>query len=428
MISKGLAKFKDKRIVLLQGPVGPFFRRLAKDLTWAGASVCKINFNGGDWLFYPGDATSFRGTPEEWPAFFEAFVLKKEIDIVLLFGDCRPIHEIAHAVAEKLGLEVGVFEEGYIRPDYITLERFGVNARSSLPKTPVSYLNTQECPPPDEPLAVGHPFRLTAVWAMLYYAASHLLRPVFRHYKHHRPLNIWEGLFWLRGFWRRRHYKNKERHIEPTLCGPLSGKYFLVPLQVPIDSQVMIHSGYQLMDGFIQEVIASFAAAADQDHYLVFKHHPLDRGYHDHTRLIAKLATAHGVGTRVLYIHDQNLAPLLDHARGVVVINSTVGFSAIHHGCPVKACGVAFYDMLGLTFQGPLHDFWAEAGNHPPDPELYRRFRASVIHRTQLNGNFYRRLEIPGMAAGLVWPTFEAAEASAEPAHEEPFRIVESAS
>ena len=404
MTSSGLAKFKGRKIALLQGPVGPFFSRLAEDLTWAGAQVCKINFNGGDWLFFARDCTLFRGTLQQWPAFLEAFLLEKHIDLVFLFGDCRPVHLAAHAVAQRLGVEIGVFEEGYIRPDYVTLERNGVNARSALLRSPLDYLNGPQpsCP---EPLPVGPTFRFSALWAILYYAASHALRPLFPHYQHHRPLNIWEGFYWLRGFWRRRSYKRRERHVLAALCGPLSGRYFLVPLQVPTDSQLLVHSNFKAMDGFISEVLRSFATYSDPQTSLVFKHHPLDRGYNDHSKLIAGLAKQLGLDGRVLYIHDQPLTPLLDHCMGVVVVNSTVGFSAVHHGKPVKTCGIAFYDMHGLTFQGSLADFWTAASTQPPDPELYRRFRESVIHRTQLNGNFYRRLELPGMAAGLAWGT-----------------------
>src|SRR5207253_3330067 len=41
---------RGKRVLLLQGPVGPFFRRLAARLRAAGAEVHKVNFNGGDGL------------------------------------------------------------------------------------------------------------------------------------------------------------------------------------------------------------------------------------------------------------------------------------------------------------------------------------------------------------------------------------------
>lgn len=401
-------------MLLLQGPVGPFFRRLAKDLNAAGAKVCKINFNGGDWLFYPDDSTCFRGKPEVWPAFLENFLIEKQIDTILLFGDCRPIHLKAREVAKNLGLELGVFEEGYVRPDYITLETSGVNAHSTLPKEPLVYLRSTEVSVP-EAAPVGCPFRITALWAMLYYAASHALHFAFPHYKHHRPLNIWEGLYWLRGFWRRRSYKFKQRHIEAKLSGPLSGSYFLVPLQVSTDAQIIVHSDYTSQNGFITEVLKSFAEHAEHASSIVFKHHPLDRGYHDHTLLLKKLATDLNLEGRVLYIHDQSLPLLLEHARGVVLINSTVGFSAIHHGCPVKACGVAFYDIPGLTFQGSLDDFWTQGPEHPPNPVLYRKFRAHVIQRTQLNGNFYKRLEVPEMHAGLVWAPAFTEESAATP-------------
>src|SRR5256885_12968535 len=54
-----------KRVLLLQGPVGPFFRRLATLLRAAGAEVHKVNFNGGDCLFFPTDALTWRGHPPE---------------------------------------------------------------------------------------------------------------------------------------------------------------------------------------------------------------------------------------------------------------------------------------------------------------------------------------------------------------------------
>ena len=50
MLSNGLRDFADKKVLLLQGPIGPFFYRFAKKLKQAGASVHKINFNGGDFM------------------------------------------------------------------------------------------------------------------------------------------------------------------------------------------------------------------------------------------------------------------------------------------------------------------------------------------------------------------------------------------
>ncbi|MDM0021734.1 capsular polysaccharide export protein, LipB/KpsS family [Variovorax saccharolyticus] len=113
MIERGIHAFRGKGVLLLQGPVGPFFSRLAHDLELAGATVFKVNFNAGDCLFYRRPAFSFKGTMAEWPAWLEALLERLDIDVLLLFGDCRPIHAAARQVAAKRGLEVGVFEEGY---------------------------------------------------------------------------------------------------------------------------------------------------------------------------------------------------------------------------------------------------------------------------------------------------------------------------
>lgn len=138
-------QFSGKRIVLLQGPVGPFFRQLADALKAAGATVSKINFNAGDWFFFPRHAINYRGTMQAWPSWFRRFCENERVDAVLLFGDCRPIHRDAHAVAVDLGIDVGVFEEGYIRPNYVTLERHGVNGHSRLPRNAEAYHAQPAC-------------------------------------------------------------------------------------------------------------------------------------------------------------------------------------------------------------------------------------------------------------------------------------------
>jgi len=52
---------------LLQGPVGPFFSRLAHDLQLAGARAFKVNFNAGDPLFYRPGGFPFKGATADWP-------------------------------------------------------------------------------------------------------------------------------------------------------------------------------------------------------------------------------------------------------------------------------------------------------------------------------------------------------------------------
>jgi len=404
MVSFGIESFKGQKVLMLQGPVGPFFHRLGKDLENVGAEVHKINFNGGDWFFSPKNGINFTGKPQEWGKFFAAFIEKQKIDRLLLFGDCREYHRIAHAIAHAQGIEIGVFEEGYVRPDYITFERFGVNGFSLLPRNREFYDQLNKDNFTIAPtIPVGNSFYWMAWWVFLYYLFSALLSPFFRFYLHHRPLNPWEITYWIRSWWRKWLYQYQEKGVLNYLIQEKKKNYFLVPLQISTDAQVCKHSPYRSVEHFIESVMISFAQHGHQESILVIKHHPLDRGYHDYGALIKKVAPKYGIAKRCWYVHDQHLPTLLEHSRGVVVINSTVGLSALHHNVPLKVCGTAIYDMEGLTYQGSLDTFWGEAPLHNMDRQLFEKFRGYIIDYKQINGNFYSKLNQTNTFSGLQW-------------------------
>src|SRR5690606_20571120 len=183
-----------------------------------------------------------------------------------------------------------------------------------------------------------------------------------------RPLTpLGETFYWLRSSFRKYLYRLVERGVQAKLTGELRGRYFLVPLQVHCDFQ-LAHSDYESIEDFALEVIAAFAAHAPADAHLVLKHHPMDRPYRDYTALFAREAARRGIADRLHYIHDQHLPSLLDAARGVVVMNSTVGLQALHHGTPVLALGRGVFVMPGLTDQRGLASFFAAPT--PPDPKV----------------------------------------------------------
>ncbi len=401
MIKGGLSSFNNKRVLLLQGPLGPFFKHFSIDLEAAGAQVYKVNFNGGDLLFYPRNAINYRGKMSDWPEFLEKVLLKYEIDLVLLFGDCRPVHKSARVMAKFHDIELGVFEEGYVRPDYITLERSGVNAHSELSKNPQFY---QDLPPIDVPETLKTLPSLwhAVLWTVLYSWGCMFLLPFFILYKHHRSFFPWQGSYWIWSAFRKVRYSIKERHRQKELVEKYDKHFYLLPLQVHNDAQIHQHSDFPTVESFLRYVVASFKEHAPKDTILVIKHHPLDRGHRDYTRLINRLAKRFDIRQRLIYIHDQHLPTLLNHTKGVVVLNSTVGLSALHHNANVIACGNALYDMPGLTYQGKLDHFWNETVARPVDKDLLRQFTQYIIDKTQINGNFYRRLKLPESKAGLV--------------------------
>ena len=405
MIKSGLSQFSGKNVVLLQGPIGPFFNRLASDLDAAGANVFKINFNGGDWLFYCKRAINFRQHPNQWPAFFNKFIQKHQINTVLLFGDCRPIHQEARLIATMHRLEIGVFEEGYVRPNYITLEKYGVNANSKIPRLAHFYSELPELPelPDHKSINVGNSFWFATMWGMMYYAASVVMRPYFKHYQHHRILSIWQGLYWIRSLWRKWLYAYQQKNKLHKLVTDHHKKFYLVPLQVHNDAQLHHHSDFVSIDAFISDVINSFAEHAPKECQLVIKHHPMDRGFHHYGKLIDIICQNKALRDRVHYVHDLHLPTLLKHTKGVVVINSTVGLSALMRNCPTIACGNALYDIEGLTYQGCLDNFWQDAAFFKVDGNLFRKFLTHLINYSQINGNFYKRIQQMKRRSGVGW-------------------------
>ncbi len=402
MIIDGIEAFTGKNILLLQGPVGPFFRRFASDLKKQGANVHSINFNGGDWLFNRQNTINFRKHPREWRRFFESLLTDLDIDIVFLFGDCRPIHVVAHQIASQYGVQIGVFEEGYVRPNFITLEKNGVNDHSSAAREAQFYYS-QKAIPTHKEKQVGYAFWHMMLWAFLYYTCSILLKPFFWHYRHHRSMHVMEGYIWVRSFVRKAYYRLTEWKMEKKLTTSMSRQYFLLPLQVYNDAQIHTHSDFATVETFIRFVVTSFAKNAPIGTHLVIKHHPMDRGYNDYSNWLQQLEFLHDLSGRVHYIHDQRLPTLLDHAIGTVVVNSTVGLSALLHGSPLKVCGRAMYDFKGLTFQGTLDEFWREAQDEKVDGKLFNSFRNYLIATTQINGNFYKRIPGEKSATGLSW-------------------------
>jgi capsular polysaccharide export protein len=377
-----------ERVLLLQGPTGPFFREFSGFLQQRGATVTKVNFNGGDDFYFSGkNVLRYRGSPERWPQFLFTLVMERRIQAIFLFGDCRPVHHPAVQLANGVGIDVWVFEEGYVRPNYITLEKGGVNGYS--PLHDVSLKQILETPPVElsEPGYFPDDFRHKVFHSFVYFLFGWLWSYRYPEYDHHKPFRLCRFVPWVRSAIRHLVYRTAERPVIERILTEGRQRYFLVPLQVYDDSQVTCHSTYGGMEAFIEESMASFARHAPQDAWLVFKHHPMDRGHVHYGRLIASLARRHGCEERIFYIHDAHLPTLLKHTKGVVVINSTVGLQALHHGAPVIALGKAIYNKPPLTYGGRLDDFWKAPP--PVDREAVMRFRANLIARTQINAGFH---------------------------------------
>ncbi|HFJ1677773.1 TPA: capsule biosynthesis protein [Campylobacter coli] len=379
-------EFSGKTVLLLQGPAGTFFHRLAIKMEKNKTKVLKLNFNGGDFFFYP-NGKRCKCDEKDLENFYESFFKEKKIDAIVMYNDCRLIHAKAIKVAKGLGIGIWIFEEGYLRPYCITFEKDGVNANSSLPRDKNFYLSCNILTKESIKEIPGG-FKFMAFSAFLYWLFSFLLAPFFNNKLHHRTLFPFEFLFWFRSLYRKYLYKLTEKKLNQKIYS-LEKKYFLAILQVYNDTQIK-HHYRKSIEEFIEELILSFANHARAKSYLVFKHHPMDRGYRNYSKLINELSQKYHVEGRIFYVHDTYLPTLLKNALGCITINSTVGLSAILEGCPTKVCGNAFYNFEGLAYPKKLQFFWREAHAYKPNPSLVINFKNYLLNTNQFNGNFYK--------------------------------------
>ncbi len=400
------ARLPFRRLLMLQGPVGPFFWLLARQLRRQGVNVWKVNLNAGDALYFPGlGAHAYRGRREGWPDYLRGLLQELEIDAVALFGDSRAYHSAAITVARAAGIPTFVFEEGYIRPDYITVELNGVNGNSGLivprGKSRQAKVGSLLGPvrDPAEAVRVGNTFPALVLHCMVYWSVMDLGRPFYPQYRHHKPRSLAEIKPWLRSSYRKLRSAGRDRTAVARLLRDRT-PYFVVPLQVHRDSQIMRDCGFLSVGHFAVTVMESFAGKAPRDHVLVFKQHPMDRGFTDYTALLAHRAQQLGCAGRVIYIRDANLPELLQNAQGTITANSTVGLSSLYHGTPVKALGRAIYDQPGLTAQCSLARFWTEPP--PVDRARVQAFQSELVATCQANGSFYMRWTQTGVIPAAI--------------------------
>lgn len=371
-----------RRFLIVSAPFGRFGRVLARAIEARGGEVQRMLFNAGDvsnWGRAGGLA--YRDSAQQWPQRLAA--LAEMFSDIIVFGEGGPYNQGVLSQAKRLKARVWVLENGYFRPDWITLERDGVNGSSALPRSGAGY----PPPPPELPISrpVGKILPHHVINISLYHALQPLGRLMFPHYRHPYSASPW-----------RQCLGHVRRYLELGMrprgaCDAdrlrAKGPFFIACLQRDGDAQLLRYSSIHDNLSFLARVLDSFAVGAPAASRLVIKNHPLDPGLINLARETRRMAEERGLKGRVDFIDGGNLAQLCRASEGMVVNNSSAALSALGFGTPVKVLGDAFFDFEGLTDQKTLDVFWKKP--KPADPKLFTAFRAYVINRTQINGNYH---------------------------------------
>ncbi|MBU3618783.1 capsular biosynthesis protein [Polynucleobacter sp. JS-Fieb-80-E5] len=388
-----------KNILLLQGPVGSFFYHFAKHLNARGSIVNKVNFNGGDDYFFPKgkfNVIQYRFKLDYWPSFASKLLVNLNIDAVFLFGDCRPIHKPIISICKALNIDVWVFEEGYYRPHFFTLEHFGVNHFSPMANIDLRQIDVRLAN--DKDITLSNTINQNAFWhmawaAIQYWLFSLLNKTHYPDYDHHRALDWRLGKAWIKSFFRYWIYQvseyKKKKAIFQNASKKMPHQYFLLALQLHDDAQIHTHSDFNDLEQMLEMVITSFATRAleSSNEYLIIKHHPMGRGSSNYKKYIYYLTTTLGIADRVIYIHDIRLPSILPLIKGFVTVNSTLGLQALYHHIPVITLGRSFFNKHGVTFQGSLEEFWKSPG--AVDTKNVALLGKYIICNSQVEGSLY---------------------------------------
>ncbi len=394
-----------RKILIVQGDWESGMSRLGQDLQDAGHEVAKVLFCFPDAIYrLRGIHThTFRQPLAEFDAWLRQLIRTEGYDTVFLYNHYRPYNQIAWDLAEELGLGCWVFELGLIRPSCVTVFSRGTQP---LPTLAAEWQKILADGPPPKPVPVPTelckvttPAKLIAFCSNFF--VSRVTSPLFPNFVDQRDMKLWRhfkhGVIHMWRFFER----EDDYLMDREFAGELSRKYYAVPLQVHSDTQITKCSDFRSIEQFIKKVVRSFEQHAPADTKLVFKVHPMDRGYKDYSDLIAGLD--HGLGGgRLWYVDRVHLPTLLSHARGVVTINSSVGISALSHNTRTITLGKAVYDLPGLTFQGGLDEFWTQA--HRPRKDRVSQFINLLLRTSQGRGTLSQQcFDVPNRCK-IQWP------------------------
>ncbi len=357
-----------------------------------GAQVWRVGFNAGDRAFWR-DAASYipyLDEAEMWPDTFAQLIEDKGVTDIVLYGDTRPIHAQAVEKARELGLYIHVFEEGYMRPYWVTYERNGTNGHSRLMEMSVqdmrAALERSDMDAALPPASWGD-MRHHIFYGAVYHGYVLLKNQRYRNFRPHRALSVFkEFKLYLRRLLlmpaQAIHRRIATRRIKYG-----GFPYHLALLQLEHDASFQAHSPFSTMTEFLETVIDGFTKGAPPHHHLVVKAHPLEDGRVPIRQELKRLAKTYGIEKRVHYVRGGKLAQLLDDARSAVTVNSTAAQQVLWRGIPLRTFGVAVYAKPEFVSTKPLMDFFTLAER--PDRRAYADYRRYLLETSQIAGGFY---------------------------------------
>ena len=226
MIYQDKRPFFRKKVLIegnclfLMGPIGTFFARLSNYLEENNVRTYKISFPLYEYGFPKSRLIKFHQDIYLFKNFLKKILIDKEIKHIFMYGNVLIPHKQALSLVEELKKEdihvnTHIFELGYLRPNFVTLENKGINYNSSFIKSREFYLKQDSYEL--FPIPKKHArFRIRKIWKTISF-----INHSFKNYKivnkehklQPKPIYIWYQIkgFFLKYYFRLNEYKLKKK-------------------------------------------------------------------------------------------------------------------------------------------------------------------------------------------------------------------------
>lgn len=368
-----ISTYPGLNILFLQGPAGSFFSRLSKFFKKHDVSTYHINFCMGDKFFNrENNSVDFTGKISNWPQFFENYMIKFKINRVYMLNDCRPYHISILPILQKLNIDYYVFEDGYFRPNYITLESKGVNANSDY------YIyDNYDYEPTKNRLEISEPklskFFERAIYSILS-TTDFLFFNSYQNYRNIDPIS--------RGFGLVQNYFYKLAESSDLKKLMIDGGYIYISLQVEDDTQLAFHSFFKSMDRYLSFVLEGIKKLKPNSTVIV-KAHP------QNLKSAAILEKKYKDSSNIHFIYSGDYADYLDNAEMAIVNNSTSGIKALQSHKPLFCCSNSVYLKKRYQSIKEVESDFIKFLTHSSNSQSFVNLNKLKI-ATQIEGKFYR--------------------------------------
>ncbi len=273
--------------------------------------------------------------------FLKQFVVDHDIKVVLLHNDLRWQHSIAVFVCRELAVKYLVTEQGLFRPHTTVVDSFGVNAYSNVKNEYQAFLEKGEDLNryiTNDVITSSHDSWYSYAYFFRYLIFSKVgkfLGTEARIVHKRHSFSEYAKRFY---YHRINPFISVKSASSIDVVSGIGKKLVFVPLQLELDTQLLIHSDFSSNQEVISLIENAFYEAELYDKYeLVFKMHPNDQQEYNFSNF-SKLTN---VAITTEFLKNVSL---------VLSVNSSALLQVLSTPIPVITLGRSIYDVPGVAF------------------------------------------------------------------------------